>query len=150
MPIAGGLQAQSALVESYKRLRTEDAVPGSNTAYRITVRQLEALVRLSEAIARLHCQPTITPAFVNEVRAARHADPGPARLALPQEHHCPASSPGVLLEYRESCSFPVCAPCAWPQTCLPRAGPQSRQLASGLGFEGSLGPRPRCCRLGGW
>ena len=61
------MQAKDALVTAYKRLRTEDAAPGSNTAYRITVRQLEALVRLSEAMARLRCRVNITPNDVAEV-----------------------------------------------------------------------------------
>jgi hypothetical protein len=59
------------LVEGYKRLRTEDAVPGSSTSYRITVRQLEALVRLSEALARLRCTDLILPQYVKEVTPAR-------------------------------------------------------------------------------
>lgn len=54
------------LVEAYKALRGDDA-QGDASAYRITVRQLEALVRLSEALARAHAQPAITPAFVREV-----------------------------------------------------------------------------------
>ena len=41
-------------MESYVALRMGDAAPGSRVAYRMTVRQLEALVRLSEAIARSH------------------------------------------------------------------------------------------------
>lgn len=60
-------QAQSTLVRSFKRLRGDDAAPGSHAAYRITVRQLEALVRLSEAVARVHCSPTVTAQHVNEV-----------------------------------------------------------------------------------
>ena len=37
---------------------------------RITVRQLEALVRLSEALARLRCTEKIVPAYVLEVCSA--------------------------------------------------------------------------------
>ena len=55
------------LVESYKQLRTGDAAPGTQTAYRITVRQLEALVRLSEAHARVRCDQWIQPRDVREV-----------------------------------------------------------------------------------
>ncbi len=62
-------RAQAALVQSYKRLRGEDAVPGSQSAYRITVRQLEALVRLSEAMARVYCSKTVEVPHVQEVRA---------------------------------------------------------------------------------
>lgn len=62
------LQAKAMLVDGYKRLRTEDAVPGSSTSYRITVRQLEALVRLSEALARLRCTDVIQPQYVREVQ----------------------------------------------------------------------------------
>eukprot|EP00951_Prasinocladus_malaysianus_P035542 scaffold367035_cov43-Prasinocladus_malaysianus.AAC.1 len=61
-----GEAARVLLVESYKRLRTEDAAPGSSTAYRITVRQLEALVRLSEARARVDLSPVIRPQHVKE------------------------------------------------------------------------------------
>lgn len=44
--------ARKLLVDSYVALRRGDTTPGSRVAYRMTVRQLEALIRLSEAIAR--------------------------------------------------------------------------------------------------
>ena len=61
------VQAKTVLVESYKQLRAGDAAPGSGSAYRITVRQLEALVRLSEAHARVRCDEWIHPRDVREV-----------------------------------------------------------------------------------
>ncbi len=75
------MQAQSARVTAYKRLRSEDATPGSASAYRITVRQLEALVRLSEAMARVYCSPRVETSHVREVcgRGRRIAGGGPAR-----------------------------------------------------------------------
>jgi hypothetical protein len=66
-------QAQSTLVRSFKRLRGDDATPGSHSAYRITVRQLEALVRLSEGMARVYLSPSVTGEHVAEVSAGRAA-----------------------------------------------------------------------------
>lgn len=61
-------QSASKLVDSYRLLRHGDATPGSQTAYRITVRQLEALVRLSEALARVHCTEEVKVEHVMEAR----------------------------------------------------------------------------------
>ena len=61
------VQANHALKEGYKRMRESDAVPGASRSYRMTVRQLEALIRLSEALARMRCTPVIRPQFVKEV-----------------------------------------------------------------------------------
>lgn len=58
--------ARNFLVEKYKELRNDDAQGLGRSSYRITVRQLESMVRLSEAIARANCTEEITPSFVSE------------------------------------------------------------------------------------
>ncbi|KAF2721596.1 MCM-domain-containing protein [Polychaeton citri CBS 116435] len=59
--------AKEYLVEKYKELRADDAQGGvGRNSYRITVRQLESLIRLSEAIAKASCVDEVTPAFVDE------------------------------------------------------------------------------------
>lgn len=60
-----GTEARKVLVDAYVSLRRGDAAPGSRVAYRITVRQLEALIRLSEAIARVHLDSEVRPAHVH-------------------------------------------------------------------------------------
>ncbi len=59
-------EARRVLVEKYKELRADDAQGIGKNSYRITVRQLESLIRLSEAIARANCVDEITPGFVKE------------------------------------------------------------------------------------
>jgi DNA replication licensing factor MCM6 len=61
-------EAQKAVVEAYINLRRGDSQSSSQTAYRITVRQLEAIIRLSEALARLHCHQDILATHVKEAR----------------------------------------------------------------------------------
>ncbi|KAK3358588.1 MCM2/3/5 family-domain-containing protein [Lasiosphaeria ovina] len=60
-------EAKEVLVQRYKDLRADDAQGGiGKNSYRITVRQLESMIRLSEAIAKANCVEEITPDFVNE------------------------------------------------------------------------------------
>src|SRR3984957_9794172 len=48
-------EAADVLVEKYRILRQDDATGAGKNSYRITVRQLESMIRLSEAIARANC-----------------------------------------------------------------------------------------------
>ena len=48
----------------YNELREGDGRNTSQSSYRITVRQLESMIRLSEALARLHLDPDVTPTHV--------------------------------------------------------------------------------------
>lgn len=59
-------EARNFLVQRYKELRNDDAQGLGRSSYRITVRQLESMIRLSEAIARANCTEIITPTFVAE------------------------------------------------------------------------------------
>ena len=60
-------EARALLVQKYKELRAEDAQGGiGRNSYRITVRQLESMIRLSEAIAKANCVEDVTPGFVRE------------------------------------------------------------------------------------
>jgi len=59
--------AKDLLVQKYKELRSDDAQGGvGRNSYRITVRQLESMIRLSEAIAKANCVEEITPLMVVE------------------------------------------------------------------------------------
>lgn len=49
------------LVRNYRRLRENDVGAGGKSTYRMTVRQLESMIRLSEARARLHCDGEVPP-----------------------------------------------------------------------------------------
>ena len=59
-------ESKKVLVECYRLLRQSDMLGKNKTAYRITVRQLESLIRLSEALARLHLDDFVQPVYVRE------------------------------------------------------------------------------------
>lgn len=54
-------EAADVLVEKYRILRQDDASGTGRNSYRITVRQLESMIRLSEAIARANCTSEVSP-----------------------------------------------------------------------------------------
>jgi DNA replication licensing factor MCM6 len=62
-------EAKRTIVKFYERLRQADALAASQSAYRVTVRQLESMIRLSEALARLHLDTEVSARYVVEAYA---------------------------------------------------------------------------------
>lgn len=52
------------LVEKYVNMRQESLINNNN--YRMTVRHLESMIRLSEALAKLHCDTEVREEYVDE------------------------------------------------------------------------------------
>uniref|UniRef100_A0A803TNG6 DNA replication licensing factor MCM6 n=1 Tax=Anolis carolinensis TaxID=28377 RepID=A0A803TNG6_ANOCA len=59
-------ESEDFIVEQYKRLRQRDGSGITKSSWRITVRQLESMIRLSEAMARMHCCDEVHPKHVKE------------------------------------------------------------------------------------
>ncbi|KAJ1969178.1 MCM DNA helicase complex subunit mcm6 [Dispira parvispora] len=59
-------ESSKLLWEQYRNLRQDDSQGVGKASFRITVRQLESLIRLSEALARVHCSEEVYPAHVRE------------------------------------------------------------------------------------
>lgn len=86
-------------MKEYVSLRKKDLAQHKQKSYRITVRQLESIVRLSEALARLHLTTKVKPEHVKEAarllgRSLRNvaerdiemnADDGSTPVVIPME-----------------------------------------------------------------
>lgn len=112
-------EAGEYLVQKYKDLRKDDAQGYSRSSYRITVRQLESMVRLSEAIARANCVDEITPAFVAEaydllrqsiIRVDVDDIEVPDDEETPAEAAEPEAAEGAATEVREPSPTPASEP----------------------------------------
>lgn len=53
-------EAANLLVEQYTHLRQRDSMGGGKATWRITVRQLESMIRLSEAMAKMECSDEVS------------------------------------------------------------------------------------------
>ncbi|CAN7979531.1 unnamed protein product, partial [Ixodes pacificus] len=63
-------EAKEYLVEQYRHLRQRDCGGISKSSWRITVRQLESMIRLSEGIARMHCSDQAIGVLPKHVKEA--------------------------------------------------------------------------------
>ncbi|XP_033214752.1 DNA replication licensing factor Mcm6 [Belonocnema kinseyi] len=61
-------EAAELLVKSYTALRQREGNGAGKSTWRVTVRQLESLIRLSEAFAKLECLDEVTVRHVEEAR----------------------------------------------------------------------------------
>ncbi|CAI5729597.1 unnamed protein product [Hyaloperonospora brassicae] len=83
-------EAKRMMVACYRSLRENDVVSNgqTNIAYRITVRQLESMIRLSEALARLDLSDTVLVTHVQEAyrllnKSIIHVDTQNVELEMP-------------------------------------------------------------------
>lgn len=59
-------ESMEFLVDQYRHLRQRDTGGGFKSSWRITVRQLESMIRLSESMARMSCSDQVLPKHVKE------------------------------------------------------------------------------------
>uniref|UniRef100_A0A1B0FHJ7 DNA replication licensing factor MCM6 n=1 Tax=Glossina morsitans morsitans TaxID=37546 RepID=A0A1B0FHJ7_GLOMM len=77
-------EASKLLVENYGHLRQRDTGTAGRSTWRITVRQLESMIRLSEAMAKLECMNEVQERHVRE--AFRLLNKSIIRIEQPDIH----------------------------------------------------------------
>ncbi|CCI44359.1 unnamed protein product [Albugo candida] len=84
-------ETKQMMIACYRSLRENDVVSNgqSNIAYRITVRQLESMIRLSEALARMNLSEIVTVDHVEEAyrllsKSIIHVDTRNVKLSVPR------------------------------------------------------------------
>jgi DNA replication licensing factor MCM6 len=90
------------LIENYSHLRQCDVGPGGKPMCSITIRQLESMIRLSEAMAKMECSEEVLPRHVNE--AYRLLNKSIIRL---QQRPDAQSGPEKIANENEQFSEPV-------------------------------------------
>ena len=60
------------LPQQYKHLRQRDTGGSAKSSWRITVRQLESMLRLSESFAGLHCSEEVIAKHIKEADRLRN------------------------------------------------------------------------------
>lgn len=96
-------EAADYLVNAYRQLRQRDG-GSTSSASRITVRQLESLIRLSEAMARMYCLSLVTKDHVKE--AYRLLNKSIIRVEEPDIDLEDAEQPDLSVEEEETNGVP--------------------------------------------
>lgn len=59
-------EALDLMVRCYTQLRQTDSSGGTKSSFRVTVRQLESMIRLAEAMAKMECSDDVKVKHVQE------------------------------------------------------------------------------------
>ncbi|KAI9291466.1 MCM-domain-containing protein [Neoconidiobolus thromboides FSU 785] len=89
--------AKKKLADYYSALRVQDSSSLNRNSYRITVRQLESLIRLSEALARAHAVELVS---VSHVEEAYHLLRQSIDIII-EEDNLPSDRLGIVTENNE-------------------------------------------------
>jgi DNA replication licensing factor MCM6 len=132
--------SEKLMVDHYRRLRQSDVASGGRTAYRITVRQLESMLRLSEALARLHLDTDIKARYVNEAarllrKSIIHVDADDVTLEVPAPEELEAAARSHDDDEEDVAAEEPTTVAAAATAATAAAAPKKRPAVSGDVFE---------------